>query len=273
MPVVATEACRAADGLPLVSLHGVSKRFVTRGGGDVLALQHVTVDVFRDQFVSLVGPSGCGKSTLMKLVGGLTPASEGEVRLAGELVKRSSRMIGMVFQRPILLPWRSVLDNVLFPIEMLGWQTRQYREEAMRLIDLVGLHGFENARPNELSGGMQQRVSICRALVYDPQVMLMDEPFGALDAMTREDLSMEILRIWTEKKKTIVFVTHSIPEAVLLSDRVIVMTARPGQVVMDLAIDLARPRSLTTESLPAFSAYVQTIRDVISGKYKGASWQ
>jgi NitT/TauT family transport system ATP-binding protein len=156
---------------------------------------------------------------------------------------------------------------------MLGWQTRQYREEAMRLIDLVGLHGFENARPNELSGGMQQRVSICRALVYDPQVMLMDEPFGALDAMTREDLSMEILRIWTEKKKTIVFVTHSIPEAVLLSDRVIVMTARPGQVVMDLAIDLARPRSLSTESLPAFSAYVQTIRDVISGKYKGASWQ
>jgi NitT/TauT family transport system ATP-binding protein len=248
---------------PIIALENVTKRFVTRAGDSVLALDKVRLDVGRDQFVTLVGPSGCGKSTLLKIVSGVIPPTEGSVRLAGEVLDRPSRKIGMVFQRPVLLPWRSVLDNVLFPIEMLGWPVARHREEALRLIQLVGLQGFEKALPNELSGGMQQRVSICRALIYDPQVLMMDEPFGALDAMTREDLSVELLRIWTERKKTVVFVTHSITESVLLADRVIIMTARPGRVVMDLPVNLPRPRTLETERTPEFQTLVHTVRDAI----------
>jgi NitT/TauT family transport system ATP-binding protein len=249
--------------MPLVSLFGVSKQFATRAGIDIVALRDITLTIPRDQFVTLVGPSGCGKSTALKLIGGITPPSEGEVRLNGQRLERPSRKIGMVFQRPVLLPWRNVVDNVLFPIEMLGWSVQAYRDTAKRLIELVGLRGFENALPNELSGGMQQRASICRALIYDPEMLLMDEPFGALDAMTREDLSMELLRIWTERRKTVVFVTHSINEAVLLADRVLVMTARPGRVVMDVPITLPRPRSLSTEFTSEFKDYVQMIRNAI----------
>ena len=248
---------------PLVSLEGVSRRFVTRAGTDVVALEGVTLDILRDQFVTVVGPSGCGKTTLMKLVGGITPPSKGTVKLAGEVLVRASRKVGMVFQRPVLLPWRTVLENVLFPLEMLGWPVEERRDEAHRLIELVGLAGFENALPSELSGGMQQRVSICRALIYDPEVLLMDEPFGALDAMTREDLSFELLRIWEEKKKTVLFVTHSIAEAVLLADRVIVMTARPGRVVMDVPITLPRPRTPDTEFSAEFQEFAKTIRAAV----------
>ncbi|MCC7016871.1 MAG: ABC transporter ATP-binding protein [Rhodospirillales bacterium] len=254
----------AAGGqVPLVSLARVTKRFVTRAGADVLALSEVTLSIPRDQFVTVVGPSGCGKTTLMKLIGGITPPSQGEIRLGGQVLSRPSQKIGMVFQQPVLLPWRSVLDNILFPIEMLGWPVADYRDEARRLIDLVGLGGFEDALPNELSGGMQQRVCICRALVYDPEMLLMDEPFGALDAMTREDLSFELLRIWNERRKTVVFVTHSINEAVLLADRVIVMTPRPGRIVMDVPIALPRPRTLSTEFSTEFTQYVKTIRTAI----------
>ncbi len=245
------------------------KRFVTRSGAEVLALKEVSIDIVRDQFVTLVGPSGCGKSTLLKLFAGVIFPSGGEIRLDNLRLTGPSREIGMVFQRAILLPWRTVLDNVLFPIQMLGWPLRNYREEALRLIQMVGLAGFENALPNELSGGMQQRVSICRALIYDPKILLMDEPFGALDAMTREDLSIELLRIWNERRKTVVFVTHSISEAVLLADRVIVMTARPGQVVRDIEIRLPRPRTLETELTPEFGHYVHTIRKAIYGDASG----
>jgi NitT/TauT family transport system ATP-binding protein len=252
----------------MISLEGVTKRFITRAGDSVLALDKVALDIGRDQFVTLVGPSGCGKSTLLKIVSGIIPPTEGRVRLSGEVLERPSRKIGMVFQRPVLLPWRSVLDNVLFPIEMLGWPVARYREEALRLIQLVGLQGFEKALPNELSGGMQQRVSICRALIYDPQVLMMDEPFGALDAMTREDLSVELLRIWTERKKTVLFVTHSINESVLLADRVIIMTARPGRVVMDLPVNLPRPRTLETERTPEFQNLVHTVRTAIYAERK-----
>jgi len=248
---------------PLVSLSGVSRHFVTRAGTNVTALEGVTLDIERDQFVTVVGPSGCGKTTLMKLVGGLTPPSKGTIKLGGEPLVRPSRKVGMVFQRPVLLPWRTVLENVLFPLEMLGWSTADRRDEALRLIDLVGLAGFEKALPGELSGGMQQRVSICRALIYDPELLLMDEPFGALDAMTREDLSFELLRIWGEKKKTVVFVTHSIAEAVLLADRVIVMTARPGRVVMDVPITLPRPRTPDTEFSAQFQEFAKTIRAAV----------
>lgn len=251
---------------PLVAVDRVSKRFVTRGGAEVVALKGVSLDIPRDQFVTLVGPSGCGKSTLLKLIAGVDHPSEGEIRLDQRKLTGPLREIGMVFQRAVLLPWRSVMENVLFPIQMLGWPLRDYRKQAQELIDMVGLAGFENALPSELSGGMQQRVSICRALIYDPKILLMDEPFGALDAMTREDLSIELLRIWHERRKTVLFVTHSISEAVLLADRVIVMTPRPGQIVRDITIDLPRPRSLETEHTPEFGHYVQAIRSTIYGK-------
>ncbi len=256
-------------GAPLVSLQGVSRTFITRAGASVTALEGVTLDIGRDQFVTVVGPSGCGKTTLMKLVGGISAPSRGTVKLAGEILTRPSRKAGMVFQRPVLLPWRTVLENVLFPLEMLGWPVEGRRDEARRLIELVGLGGFENALPSELSGGMQQRVSICRALIYDPELLLMDEPFGALDAMTREDLSFELLRIWEEKKKTVVFVTHSIAEAVLLADRVIVMTARPGKVVMDVPITLPRPRTPETEFTPEFGEFARTIRAAVYAEARG----
>jgi NitT/TauT family transport system ATP-binding protein len=255
---------------PILSLAGVTKRFTTRANDSVLALDEVQLDIGRNQFVTIVGPSGCGKSTLLKIISGVIPPTGGTVRFEGNPLRKSSRQIGMVFQRPVLLPWRSVIGNVLFPIEMLGWDVATYRDEAMRLIESVGLHGFERALPNELSGGMQQRVAICRALIYDPQMLMMDEPFGALDAMTREDLSVELLRIWTERKKTVVFVTHSIPEAVLLADRVVIMAARPGRILMDLPVKLPRPRSLETERASEFQDMVHTIRAAIYGQRKGA---
>ena len=252
----------------IMSLEGVTKRFSTQANDSVLALDKVSLSIERNQFVTLVGPSGCGKSTLLKIIGGIISPTDGAIQFGGNPLLKPSRQIGMVFQRPVLLPWRSAIDNILFPIEMLGWNVGEYREEAMRLIQLVGLSGFEKALPNELSGGMQQRVSICRALIYDPQMLMMDEPFGALDAMTREDLSIELLRIWTERKKTVIFVTHSIPEAVLLADRVVIMAARPGRVLMDLPVDLPRPRSLETERLPEFQDLVHTVREAIYGERK-----
>jgi NitT/TauT family transport system ATP-binding protein len=253
----------------MVSLEGVTRRFVTRSGTDVTALQEVSLTIERDQFVTVVGPSGCGKTTLMKLVGGIMPPTRGTVRLNGEVLARPSRKVGMVFQRPVLLPWRSVFENVLFPLEMLGWPTAPRKDEARRLIKLVGLGGFENALPSELSGGMQQRVSICRALIYEPELLLMDEPFGAVDAMTREDLSFELLRIWNEKRKTVVFVTHSITEAVLLADRVVVMTARPGHVVMDVPITLPRPRTPDTEFTAEFKDFAKIIKSAVYAEARG----
>jgi len=257
------------DNDPILSLVGVTKRFTTRADDSVLALDEVQLDIPRNQFVTIVGPSGCGKSTLLKIISGIIPPSDGAVRFDGKPLVKSSRQIGMVFQRPVLLPWRSVIGNVLFPIEMLGWDVAKYRDEAMRLVEWIGLGGFERALPNELSGGMQQRVAICRALIYDPQMLMMDEPFGALDAMTRDDLSVELLRIWTERKKTVVFVTHSIPEAVLLADRVVIMAARPGRILMDLAVNLPRPRSLATERRVEFQDMVHTIREAIYSQRKG----
>jgi NitT/TauT family transport system ATP-binding protein len=247
----------------LVSARSVTKRYGTRASGAILALADVDLDIACDEFVALVGPSGCGKSTLLKLLGGIIRPSDGALHFDGRLLERPSRTIGMVFQRPVLLPWRSALDNILFPIEMLGWRVSDYLDEANRLIDLVGLRGFERARPDELSGGMQQRVSICRALVYDPKLLLMDEPFAALDAMTREELGLELLDIWTQRRKTIVFVTHSIAEAVLLADRVLVMTPRPGKIVREIAIRLPRPRALAMEFSPEFKEHVETIRALI----------
>jgi NitT/TauT family transport system ATP-binding protein len=226
--------------------------------GPVEALRDICLDVERGEFVSLVGPSGCGKSTLLRIIAGLRPATAGAVSVDGVPVMRPISNVGMVFQAPVLLKWRTVLDNVLLPAELAGRSRAGYRQRAIDLLGLVGLGDFAGKRPHELSGGMQQRASICRALLLDPPLLLMDEPFGALDAMTRDDMNLELLRIWGEgrapggQRKTILFVTHSIPEAVILSDRVVVMSQRPGTIAAVEAIDLPRPRTVETRASEAF---------------------
>ena len=247
----------------MIRLDGVEKTYRTRRGDVVRAVDDVTLHVAENEFVTLVGPSGCGKSTLLRLVAGLTPATRGAIRVRDTAVREPFPDVGFVFQQPVLLPWRSVLDNVLFSVEMLGQPPRQYRKQAADLLELTGLGGFETKYPRELSGGMQQRVAICRALLPDPSLLLMDEPFGALDAMTREEMSLELLRVWEERRKTILFVTHSIPEAILLADRVVVMTARPGRIARVLTIDLPRPRTMELEFDPRFKAASDEVRRLI----------
>ena len=247
----------------MIRLEHVDKTYRTRRGDLVHALADVSLDVGENEFVTLVGPSGCGKSTLLKLVAGLTPATGGTIAVRGQAVREPFPDVGFVFQQPVLLPWRSVLANVLFSVEMLGLDPKQYRKQAGDLLELTGLGGFETKYPRELSGGMQQRVAICRALLPDPSLLLMDEPFGALDAMTREEMSLELLRVWEERRKTILFVTHSIPEAVLLADRVVVMTPRPGRLARVLTVDLPRPRSMDLEFDPRFKAASDEVRRLI----------
>ncbi len=247
----------------MIEFADVSKTYSTKRGETVHALDSINLHVRENEFITLVGPSGCGKSTLLKLVSGLVPPSSGEVRVRGQKVEEPFPDVGFVFQQPVLLPWRTVLDNVLFSIEMLGQNPKAARQRALELLELAGLKGFENKYPRELSGGMQQRVSICRALVHEPSLLLMDEPFGALDALTREEMSIELLRIWEQTRKTILFVTHSISEAVLLADRVVVMSARPGRVVKIVPIDLPRPRSADMEFEAAFREYHEEIRRLI----------
>ncbi len=247
----------------MIELASVSKTYRSRQGETVHAVDDVTLTVREKEFVSVVGPSGCGKSTLLRLVSGLTPVSRGTVRIRGQEIRDPYPDVGFVFQSAVLLPWRSVLDNVLFSIEMLGLSRETHRPRALALIELAGLTGFERKYPWELSGGMQQRVAICRALVHSPSLLLMDEPFGALDAMTREEMSLELLRIWEEQRQTILFVTHSIVEAILLSDRVVVMTPRPGRLARVLPIELPRPRTVSMEFEGRFKDYSDEIRSLI----------
>ena len=250
----------------MIRLDHVDKTYRTRRGDLVHALDDISLAVGENEFVTLVGPSGCGKSTLLKLVAGLTLPTGGAIRVRERAVREPYSDVGFVFQQPVLLPWRSVLDNVLFSIEMLGLDPRQYRKQAGDLLELTGLGGFETKYPRELSGGMQQRVAICRALLPDPGLLLMDEPFGALDAMTREEMSLELLRVWEERRKTILFVTHSIPEAILLADRVVVMTPRPGRIARVLTVDLPRPRTMEMEFDPRFKAASDAVRSLIFGR-------
>ncbi len=249
----------------MITLDQVGKQFVTRGGDTVAALADVSLTIQPNEFVCLVGPSGCGKSTLLRLVGGLLPPSAGTITIGGSAVTEPRADTGIVFQAPTLLPWASVLDNVLFPVDMMGKLNAAARQRARALLDLVGLAGFEGKYPRELSGGMQQRAGICRALVHDPDILLMDEPFGALDALTREELTMELLRIWREQPKTILFVTHSIPEAVLLADRVVVMSARPGRIAEIVEVALPRPRDFDMEARHEFQNATHRIRELIFG--------
>ena len=251
----------------MISINNASKVFTARDGHPVHALTEIDLAISDNEFVSLVGPSGCGKSTLLRLIAGLVPASSGSIEVASAPVSEPRRDTAMVFQSPTLLPWATVEDNVLFPLKVMDGLAIDSRDRAQALLKLVGLEGFEKKYPRELSGGMQQRASICRALIHEPEILLMDEPFGALDALTREEMSLELLRIWTEQRKTIVFVTHSIPEAVLLSDRVVVMSPRPGRIARILDVPLPRPRSFAMEGEPAFQETAQTIRNMIFGHH------
>ncbi len=236
----------------------------------VTALSEVNLSIADGEFVSLVGPSGCGKSTMLRLISGLVPPSRGTVRLGGTAVTRPTPDVGFVFQSPTLLPWTSVLENVLFPLRMLGEIGPDSIGRARELLALVGLDGFEARYPDELSGGMQQRVAICRGLIRDPAVLLMDEPFAALDALTREEMGGHLLDLWQRRPKTIVFVTHSIHEAVFLSDRVVVMSARPGRIVDDFEINLPRPRHFQMDTYDEFHDATQRIRAHIYGNRKEA---
>jgi NitT/TauT family transport system ATP-binding protein len=248
-----------------ITVKDLSKAYAARDG-EVLALERISFAVPEAEFVAVVGPSGCGKSTLLKILAGILPPSTGEALLRGTPIAGPRRDIGVVFQSPVLFPWRSVLDNVLLPVDVQGLGRDRHFTTAMGLLALVGLAGFERRYPWELSGGMQQRVAITRALVHDPAMLLMDEPFGALDAMTREHMNLELQRIWMEKKKTVLFITHSIPEAVFLGDRVLVMTPRPGRIVDDLRIELPRPRGLDMMNTAAFGEYVRAIRGRFNAK-------
>ena len=249
---------------PYIRLSNVGKKYQTKTG-DVEACGDINLDIKQSEFVAVVGPSGCGKTTILKMVAGLVPHTAGSITVGGRAVERPLTDVGIVFQESILLDWRSVLSNVMLQIEIRGMDASAGEPLARQLLQATGLSGFENKMPYELSGGMRQRVSICRALVHDPPLLLMDEPFGALDALTREQISMDIQRIWMEKRKTAMHITHSIPEAVLLADRVVVMGPRPGRIVEIIDIDLPRPRRL--DKLPArFNDYAGRIREIFKAK-------
>ncbi len=246
----------------IMDLTAVGKVYQTRDGRGVVALTPTDLAVQAGEFMSIVGPSGCGKTTLLNMMAGLIAPSSGTIQFRSAVTTRPQ--IGFVFQRPVLLPWRRVIDNVLLPVEVMKLKPRSmYEARARELLGMVGLAGFEQAYPGELSGGMQQRVSIVRSLVYDNPVLLMDEPFAALDAMTREELNLELLRIWQMSGRSIVFVTHNIPEAVLLSDRIVVMAPRPGHVREIIDVDLPRPRSLSLMGDARFGALADRIRNML----------
>jgi NitT/TauT family transport system ATP-binding protein len=258
-PAIEQPSTAPASGQPLIRLDRVAKTYVT-ADGPVESLKPLSFEIREGEFMSVVGPSGCGKSTLLKLVAGLLPVSAGEIVLNGERVAGPPDNVGIVFQSPVLLAWRSVIDNVMLQIELRGLDPDAYLDKAKALLDMVGLGDFQRKFPWQLSGGMQQRASICRALVHDPAVLLMDEPFGALDAMTREKMNLELQRIWSETKKTVLFITHSIPESIFLSDRVLVMTERPGRIAAIYDVPLTRPRRLSLMGTPEFATLAQTIR-------------
>ncbi|SAL52418.1 ABC nitrate/sulfonate/bicarbonate transporter, ATPase subunit [Caballeronia sordidicola] len=245
----------------ILKLAQIGMTYVGRSGKRVNALNDVSLAVREDEFLTIIGPSGCGKSTLLKIFGKIVPATTGNIQFRCKTLTAPTSDIGICFQQPLLFPWHTVERNVLMPMEMLGRSIDKHRGEARDLIELVGLKGFEQSYPRELSGGMQQRVAIARALITDPPLLLMDEPFSALDAMTREELSLEILRIWQERKKTIIFVTHSIPEGVLLSDRLVIMATRPGRIDQIVDIDLPRPRTISMTSTPRFGHFSNLVRD------------
>jgi NitT/TauT family transport system ATP-binding protein len=253
------------EGPIALELQEVTKIFET-AEGEITAVDRCSLATRQGEFVCILGPSGCGKTTLLRISAGLITPTSGRVLFEGVPTDGPPAGIGMVFQRPVLLPWRSALDNVLLPLEFLGHDVKQLRPKAVELLKLVGLEGFTRSHPYELSGGMQQRVAISRALIHDPKVLLMDEPFGALDAMTRDTMNLELQRIWLERKKTVLFVTHSIDEAVFLADRVIIMSKRPGRIIEDLTVALKRPRRLEDRFAPQFGKLALHARECIAAQ-------
>ena len=250
---------------PYVELVGAAKTYSRSGNkskSGTRALEAIDLTVHEGEFLAIVGPSGCGKSTLLRMVAGLHPATSGTVRVAGLTVAAPQTGLGIVFQSPVLLDWRTALDNVLIQVELRGLDPRGYRERAIKLLRNVGLADFIDAYPAELSGGMRQRVAIVRALIHDAPLLLMDEPFGALDALTREQMRVDLEALWLATRKTVVFITHSIDEAVLLADRVVVMSPRPGRIERTIVIDLARPRGLEARRAPEFLDAAQMITDI-----------
>ncbi|MBW9220359.1 ABC transporter ATP-binding protein [Methanothermococcus sp. SCGC AD-155-N22] len=251
----------------ILEIRNVSKKFVSKNK-EILAVDNITFNVRYNEFLSIVGPSGCGKSTLLRMIAGLEKPTSGEILMEGKKIEGPGAERGLVFQQYTLLPWRNVLDNVAFGLEIRGLPKKERYEIAKRFIKMIGLEGFEEAYPYELSGGMQQRVAIARTLANDPKIVLMDEPFGALDTQTRTILQHELLKIWEKEKKTVLFVTHSVDEAVYLSDRVIVMTARPGRIKDIISIDLPRPRKRDTlEFIEYRKRIVNILKDEVLKSY------
>jgi NitT/TauT family transport system ATP-binding protein len=248
-----------------VSIDSVSKVFDTFSGDRIAALENISFDIRSGEFISILGPSGCGKSTLLRIVAGLLKPTRGIVSVGGSPVDGPIKGIGFVFQRAVLFDWYKVLANILAPVELAGLRKRDYVDKAYELIRLVKLEGFEDKYPKELSGGMQQRVSIARALILDPEILFMDEPFAALDALTRDQLNLELLKIWSEKRKTILFVTHNIPEAVLLGDRVVVFSERPGRIKAITPIELLRPRTIEVKKDKKFGELEVELYKLIAG--------
>jgi NitT/TauT family transport system ATP-binding protein len=258
-------------GADLIQIGGLEKRFQTRANEPVNALTGVNLNIRNGEFICVVGPSGCGKTTLMRILAGLERGSAGTVTIEQEPITGPREDIAVVFQQATLLPWFTVLENVLLPARLKGERTSKTRSRASELLHLVGLGEFERKYPFELSGGMQQRVSICRALLRDPKILLMDEPFGALDALSREALNIELLRIWGEQHKTILFITHSIPEAVFLGERVVVMSPRPGRITSVMPIEIESPRTIHTMGTAEFGKTCDAIRAALSGASAMAS--
>ncbi|MCL4368849.1 MAG: ABC transporter ATP-binding protein [Actinobacteria bacterium] len=261
---VNTTSASAPEGRSAVAVvvDRVDKTYSSKKG-DVVALKGATLEVKRHSFVSLVGPSGCGKSTLLKIIGGLLPKTGGLVVVNGKSVTGPSRDIGMMFQTPTLFPWRTVLDNVLLPVEIFGKNKKEYRQKAKDILDMVGLCDVHECYPRELSGGMQQRVALSRVLIFEPHLLLMDEPFGALDEFNRERLNLEILRVWTEIKRTVLFVTHNIAEAVFMSDVLYVMSSSPGRIIGTVDVPLSRPRTFATMHDPVFADKIYEVRELL----------
>jgi NitT/TauT family transport system ATP-binding protein len=249
------------DAASYVEVAGVAKTY-RRDGRETHALERIDLAIREGEFLAIVGPSGCGKSTLLRIVAGLHLPTSGEVRVAGRTVDRPQTNLGIVFQSPVLLDWRTALANVLMQVELRGLDPRGYRDRALRLLDQVGLKEFADRYPHELSGGMRQRVAIARALIHDAPLLLMDEPFGALDALTREQMRLDLEALWLATRKTVLFITHSIDEAVLLADRVVVMSPRPGTIESVLEIRLPRPRGLEARRAPEFTQATERITDI-----------
>lgn len=263
MDVTAPERANARDERAQsgIQIKGVCKTYPSRSG-PLVALEEINAEIADGEFVCVVGPSGCGKSTLMMLVSGLIHPSSGEIRIRNSPVLGPYTDIGIVFQRDLLMPWRSTLDNILVQAEFRKQSKKAMAGKAKDLLSMVGLDGFDSKFPHELSGGMKQRVSICRALVHDPDLLLMDEPFGALDALTREQLNLDLQAIWQTARKTVMFITHSISEAVFLADRVLVIGPRPGRIVDEVRVDLARPRSDDVRESREFAQHTRRIREL-----------